>query len=166
MTLEPRRVYLGLGANVGNREANIEAALDVLHEDGIGIATRSSWYASEPWGVTDQAEFLNIAVTVITAVEPHDLLRLAKAAEQAVGREPTYRWGPRAVDVDLLLDEAGPVDDPPWLVLPHPRLAERRFVLEPLLELNPDLRDLDGRPLADALAALPLEPRVRRLPAR
>ncbi len=131
-------VYLGLGANLGDREANLRAARERLQELGVELERCSSLYESEPWGVRDQPRFLNAVCRAHTALSPQELLRLAKQVERDLGRRPGVRYGPRPVDVDILLyDDL--VLDTPDLTIPHPRLAERAFVLVPLAELAPEL---------------------------
>jgi 2-amino-4-hydroxy-6-hydroxymethyldihydropteridine diphosphokinase len=147
--------YLGLGSNVGDREAHLRAALELLGEAGIEVEAVSSLYETEPVGeVLDQPDFLNAAVRIRTALEPEELLERCKEIEAERGR--TFggpRHGPRPLDVDLLLlgDRELRTDR---LTLPHPELKSRRFVLAPLLELDPELSLPDGTRLKDALAAL------------
>lgn len=147
--------YLGLGSNVGDRRANLRAALDGLVAAGVEVRAASSVYETEPVGlVLDQPAFLNACLRVATTLAPLDLLDAVKALERALGRDPTVvRHGPRVIDVDILLlgDLAF---ETPRLTLPHPALTERRFVLVPLLELDPDLGVPGGVRFADALAAL------------
>ncbi len=159
--------YLGLGSNVGDRRANLQAAVDLLPAQGVTVTAASSTYDTDPVGeVQDQPSFLNACVRIETALGPEALLDACKAVEQELGRvlagEDGYvRHGPRPIDVDLLLlgDEAHASDR---LVLPHAQVASRRFVLVPLLELDLGLRTPDGASLADALASLPLDEGVRR----
>lgn len=159
--------YLGLGSNVGDRRANLQAAVDLLPRHGVAVTAASSTYDTDPVGeVLDQPAFLNACVRIETDLGPEALLDACKAVEQELGRilagEDGYvRHGPRAIDVDLLLlgDEAYASDR---LVLPHAQVASRRFVLVPLLELDLGLRTPDGASLADALATLPLDEGVRR----
>lgn len=158
---------LGLGANLGDRRAGLEAALAALAAGGATVTARSPWYETEPWGVVDQPAFLNLVVRAETALDAHALLALAKGVERDLGRDPAaVRHGPRVVDVDLLAVESGApftLDDPPTLVVPHPRLAERRFVLAPLIDLAPGYVLPDGRRPADLLAALAPRPAARRV---
>lgn len=130
--------YLGLGANLGDRAATLRAAVDALGAH-LRVGAVSSLYDTAPQLVEDQPRFLNAAIAGETALEPLALLRAVKAIEVNLGRVPGPRFGPRALDIDLLLvDDI--VLDTPDLVLPHPRLAERAFVLVPLAEIAPDLR--------------------------
>ncbi|MGA8219047.1 MAG: 2-amino-4-hydroxy-6-hydroxymethyldihydropteridine diphosphokinase [Solirubrobacterales bacterium] len=156
--------YLGLGSNVGDREAQLRRAIEGLRAHGITVEAASSLYETEPVGeVLDQPDFLNGAVLVRTALDPEELLDVCKAIEGEQGREfGGPRHGPRPIDVDLLL--LGGVEMvTERLTLPHPEVTSRRFVLEPLLELDPGLRLPDGTELRDALAALPPGQRVSRI---
>jgi 2-amino-4-hydroxy-6-hydroxymethyldihydropteridine diphosphokinase len=158
--------YLGLGSNVGDRRAFLQAAIEDLWAHHVEVLAASAVYETEPVGeVTDQPEFLNACVRIETRLHPAALLRACKAVEQALGRElsgPGYvHHGPRPIDVDVLVlgDDAFESDE---LRVPHPELTARRFVLVPLLELAPDLVLPDGRRAADALAALGDGQSVRR----
>jgi 2-amino-4-hydroxy-6-hydroxymethyldihydropteridine diphosphokinase len=156
--------YLGLGSNVGNRRANLEAAVRELPAHGVAVLASSSVYETEPVGlVLDQREFYNACVRVETERGPQELLAACKEVERALGREPGgVRHGPRPIDVDvLLLDDVRFESD--RLTLPHPEVLSRRFVLVPLLELDPSLTLPDGARLADALAALGPGQEVRRV---
>lgn len=130
--------YLALGANLGDRERNLAAARRLLRERGARLLRESSVRETEPYGVTDQPRFLNQVVEVEWRGGPRELLDAVKAVETAVGRTPTYRWGPREIDVDILLLGDESVSEPD-LVIPHPGLWERDFVLGLLGELRPDL---------------------------
>jgi len=155
------RVFLSLGSNLGDREANLLEALRRLEQLGVHVVRRSSWYETEPVGYTDQPDFLNLVAEVRTRLGPHALLRAAQQVEAELGRVRAVRWGPRTVDVDLLLYGERVVNTPD-LVLPHPRLRERAFVLVPLAELAPDLVLPDGTAVTDLLPAVAAQ-RVRRL---
>jgi 2-amino-4-hydroxy-6-hydroxymethyldihydropteridine diphosphokinase len=151
--------YLGLGSNVGDRLANLRAAHDALGEHGVEVLGASSVYETAPQGeVTDQPDFLNACLQVRTALGPHELLDVSKAVERERGRTPGgIRHGPRPIDVDLLL--LGDLElSSGRLALPHPEVTSRRFVLEPLLELDPDLALPDGTRLADELDAVRDQP--------
>lgn len=160
-----RRIgYLGLGSNVGDREGHLRAAIRMLGERGVEVEAVSSAYETEPVGeVLDQPDFLNAAIRVRTDLEPEDLLDLCKAIEIEQGRMfGGPRHGPRPLDVDLLL--LGDLElSTERLTLPHPEVTSRRFVLAPLLELDPDLALPDGARLADALAALAPGQRADRI---
>ncbi len=147
--------YLGLGSNVGDRLANLRAALELLPLHGARVLGASSVYETEPQGeVTDQPDFLNAAVRVETEHGPEELLDALKAVERELGRERGgARHGPRVIDVDLLM--LGQLEyESERLRLPHREILTRRFVLVPLLELDPALELPDGTPLAPALDRL------------
>jgi 2-amino-4-hydroxy-6-hydroxymethyldihydropteridine diphosphokinase len=156
--------YLGLGSNVGRREDQLRAAVAALREHGVEVEAMSSLYETEPVGeVLDQPDFLNAVVRIRTDHDPEELLDLCKAIEVERGRMlGGQRHGPRPLDVDLLLlgDVVLATDR---LTLPHPQVTSRRFVLEPLLELNPDLTLPDGTRLGEALARLGPGQRVTRV---
>ena len=158
--------YLGLGCNVGDRRANLQAAADALPGHGVEVLASSSTYDTDPVGeILDQPSFLNACLRIDTDLDPEALLDVCKATEREMGRaqpgEGYVRHGPRPIDVDLLL-----LDDTIYtsgrLTLPHPQVLARRFVLIPLLELDFELRTPDGTRCSDALAALPVEEGVRR----
>ena len=132
------RAYLSLGSNTGDRLAHLRSAVRHLERHGIQIARASSVYETAPVGPVKQAPFLNAVVEVSTTLPPVGLLAFILAVETALGRERLIRWGPRTVDMDLLLYEERRVDLP-YLQIPHPRMHERRFVLVPLLEVEPDI---------------------------
>ncbi len=157
------RYWLGLGANIGDRRATVEAAIAWL-DRVVALEAVSAAYETAPREVVDQPPFLNAAVRVATPLAPPELLAQAKRLERELGRDPGgIRFGPRAIDCDLLLWEGGEWRDDA-LEVPHPRLVERRFALLPVLDLDPGLRLPDGRALADIEAALdPLEQPARRL---
>ena len=158
---ERRTGYLGLGSNVGDPAAHLRAALELLEAEGIEIDAVSSAYVTEPVGeILDQPDFLNAAVRIRTDLEPEALLDACKPVEAARGRTfDAPRHSPRPLDVDLLL--LGDLElSTARLTLPHPEVTTRRFVLVPLLELDPDLALPAGTPLREALAALPEGQRV------
>jgi 2-amino-4-hydroxy-6-hydroxymethyldihydropteridine diphosphokinase len=155
--------YLGLGSNVGDRRAHLLDAAAALPGHGVSVLACSSVYETEPVGlVLAQREFYNACLRVETEHGPEELLDACKAVERSLGREPGgVRHGPRPIDVDLLLlDDLTYASD--RLTLPHPEVTLRRFVLVPLLELDPALTLPDGTRLADALAALGPGQEVRR----
>jgi 2-amino-4-hydroxy-6-hydroxymethyldihydropteridine diphosphokinase len=127
--------YLGLGSNLGRRDRNLSAARRRLRQKGARIVRRSRIIETEPWGVTDQPKFLNQVLEVEWQGSPRQLLRAAKAIEGEGGRKSTRRWGPRVIDVDILLFGSERVSEPD-LEIPHPRIAERPFVLDGLKELG------------------------------
>ena len=155
--------YLGLGSNEGDRRANLQAAVEELWVHDIPVLASSSVYETEPVGeVTDQREFLNACVRVETELGPEPLLDRCKAIERALGRAPGgVRHGPRPIDVDLLLLEDLRYESE-RLRLPHREVTSRRFVLVPLLELDPELAVPGAGRAADALAALGPGQDVRR----
>jgi 2-amino-4-hydroxy-6-hydroxymethyldihydropteridine diphosphokinase len=149
------RAYVGLGANLGEREQTLRRAIDLLAaEPEIELVAVSSFRETEPVGYLDQPAFLNGACAVETELGPRELLERLLAVERELGRERGAgpRWGPRTIDLDLLLYGDATVDEP-GLTVPHPRLTERSFVLEPLLELDPGLHLPDGRGLRSLLRA-------------
>jgi 2-amino-4-hydroxy-6-hydroxymethyldihydropteridine diphosphokinase len=155
--------YLGLGSNEGDRLANLSAARAALARHGIEVTGASSVYETAPQGeVTDQADFLNACLRIETELEPESLLDACKAIERELGREPGgVRHGPRPIDVDLLLLD-GREQRSERLTLPHAEVISRRFVLEPLLELDPALELPDGTPLAGQLVSV-ADQRVQRV---
>lgn len=147
--------YLGLGSNVGDRRSHLVGAVECLPAHGVRVHASSSVYETEPVGlVLDQRDFLNACLRIETTLAPEELLDACKAVERSLGRAPGgVRHGPRPIDVDvLLLGEV--VFASQRLTLPHPEVRSRRFVLVPLLELDPGLTLPCGVRLADALAAL------------
>jgi 2-amino-4-hydroxy-6-hydroxymethyldihydropteridine diphosphokinase len=154
--------YLGLGSNVGDRRAMLQAAVDALAAHAVRVTASSSTYDTDPVGdVLDQPDFLNACVRVETDLGPEELLDACKAVERELGRVPGgVRHGPRPIDVDLLL-----LGDMTYrserLSLPHEQATSRRFVLLPLVELDPELVTPDGLRLADRLAELPVHEGVR-----
>jgi len=142
-------VLLGLGSNLGDRLANLQRAVDALGaEVGVRVTRSSRVWETEPVGGPEQPDFLNAVISVETDLEPHDLLAACNRVEALLGRTRDIRWGPRTIDIDVLLFGDRTIDDP-VLTVPHPRLARRAFVLMPLLELDPDPILPDGRRLLD-----------------
>jgi len=162
---EERVGYLSLGSNVGDRRAQLTAAVQALPHHGVRVLASSSTYETEPVGeILDQPDFLNACLRIATAHGPERLLDACKAVERELGREhgpAVRRHAPRPIDVDvLLLGDLTHASE--RLRLPHAEVTTRRFVLIPLLELDPQLATPDGRPLADALAALDPAVRVKK----
>ncbi len=151
---------LGLGSNVGDALETLTAAVHALNDvDGLAVEDLSGVYETPPWGGVEQEPFHNLVVRARTTLDPHALLAETQLIEAAFGRDrrQEVRWGPRTLDIDLLL-VGEQVLDTPTLTLPHPRIAERAFVLVPLLEVLPGGRLPDGRRLTTLLAALaPIE---------
>jgi 2-amino-4-hydroxy-6-hydroxymethyldihydropteridine diphosphokinase len=136
-----RRAYFGLGSNLGDRAAHLQFALEGLADRAGRVVAISPVYETEPVGGPPQPDFLNAVVAVETALSPRELLRVAKALEAEAGREPPQpgqRWGPRPLDIDVLLVGDERVDEPD-LVVPHPRIHQRAFVLAPLADVAPEL---------------------------
>jgi 2-amino-4-hydroxy-6-hydroxymethyldihydropteridine diphosphokinase len=147
-------VYLGLGSNIGDREAMLRSALEKLQSPDLRLLRVSGVYETEPIGFRDQPWFLNLAAEFETSLLPKQLLHRAQQVEQELGRKRAILNGPRTVDIDVLL-YGDSVIDCEELVVPHPRYRERRFVLAPLAELNPALLDpVTGQSVAEMLAAL------------
>ena len=162
MTGPARTAFLGLGSNVGDRRSHLQAAVDELPAHGIEVLASSSVYETEPVGeVLDQPDFLNACLRVGTRHGAEELLDACKEVERVLGRRPGVRHGPRSIDVDLLLLGAERLETP-RLALPHPDIAARRFVLVPLLELEPDLVIPGAGRAAEALAGLGAGQHVRR----
>ena len=146
--------YVGLGANLGPREITLLRAVDLLAEtDGVEVRAVSQLRETVPVGVVEQPLFLNGAVAVDTGLSPRELLDRLLVIERGLGRVRDARWGPRTVDLDLLVYGDRQLDEP-GLRVPHPRLHERRFALEPLVELDPDLVIPGQGPVSELLAAL------------
>lgn len=166
---EPRAraalAYLGLGSNLGDRRAHLESALAEIARFAP-LRKVSSFYRTEPVGFRDQPEFWNAVVEIAWAGSAEGLLEAARGVERRVGRTPSFRNGPREIDVDVL-DLGGRVRDSHDPVLPHPRLNGRRFALTPLAEVNPAWKDpRTGKTVRELLDALPSSPLVRKIPNR
>ena len=130
-------VHIGIGSNIGNRQENCREAVRQLGSRGVKVVKQSSMIETEPWGVTEQPCFINMAVEAETDLAPENLLTALKDIEEAMGRTDAVRWGPRVIDLDILFyDDV--VLDTPELKIPHPYLHERDFVLIPLAEIAPE----------------------------
>jgi 2-amino-4-hydroxy-6-hydroxymethyldihydropteridine diphosphokinase len=146
-------VYLGLGSNVGEREAMLQAAVDRLHSAELRITRLSSVYETEPQGLRDQRWFLNLVAEAETDLFPRQLLGCIVKIERELGRRRIIENGPRTIDIDILFF-GNSVVKTGELTIPHPRFAERRFVLAPMVELNPELRDpVSRQTMRELLAA-------------
>ena len=154
--------FLGLGSNVGDRRAHLQEAVSALPGRGVDVVACSSVYETEPVGlVTDQREFLNACLRIRTEHGPEELLDACKAVEHELGRSDQHpRHGPRPIDVDLLMLDTRQYRSQ-RLTIPHPEVRSRRFVIVPLLELDPQLSLPDGTSLSDALSELGLGQEVR-----
>lgn len=157
-----RRIYLSLGSNLGDREGNIKAALKRLDVIMGKAAAVSSVYETEPWGFEDQPRFLNLCAAYDSDISPEALIDAIRKIEEALGRQRTVIWGPRTIDVDVLM-----VDDLKIntgnLTVPHPRMWERAFVMVPLAEIAPCLKAPDG--MSAALKAVLLDPDAKVIKA-
>jgi 2-amino-4-hydroxy-6-hydroxymethyldihydropteridine diphosphokinase len=156
--------YLGLGSNVGDSRSHLASAVTELPRHGIEVTASSSVYETEPVGlVPDQRDFLNACLRIDTALGPEELLGACKAVERALGRDAgEVRHGPRVIDVDVLLLGSESYRSA-RLILPHPEVTRRRFVLVPLLELDPELKLPDGTPLINSLGKLAGAQRVNKV---
>jgi 2-amino-4-hydroxy-6-hydroxymethyldihydropteridine diphosphokinase len=147
-------VYLGLGSNIGDREAALETALEQLNAPDLRLLRKSSLYETEPIGFADQGWFLNMVAEFETDLFPKQLLQRMQKVERNMGRVRAIRNGPRKIDIDILLYGKAVVKTEE-LEIPHPRYRDRRFTLAPLAELSPALRDpMTGQTMAQMLAAL------------
>ena len=158
--------FIALGGNVGDVRSTFDQAIALLCDGrAIRLKARSSDYRTPPWGVTDQPPFVNAVIEVVTSLGPHDLLARAQQCERAFGRDRAQeqRWGPRTIDIDLLAYDDAVINDAE-LILPHPRLFERGFVLVPLAEIAPG-REIDGVVIRDALARVE-QTGIEKLPPR
>ncbi|MFH0964354.1 MAG: 2-amino-4-hydroxy-6-hydroxymethyldihydropteridine diphosphokinase [Planctomycetota bacterium] len=136
----PTRAFLSIGSNLADRKANLERAVALLKaHPAIRVLRVSSFHETKPWGVTDQPDFLNAAVEIETTLDPHELLDALQATEKNMGRRPAERWGPRLIDLDILLFGDAVIESD-RLTVPHPRLDARAFALAPLAEIAPQVR--------------------------
>lgn len=146
--------YLSLGSNLGDREDNLRKVLSLLRRE-MSLTAVSSVYETEPWGYTSQPAFLNMACAVETGLSPRELLELAWRMEGELGRVPSFHYGPRTMDVDILLygDE---IIETPELQIPHPHFSDRAFVLVPLAEIAPGLvHPVLGKSMSELLEEVP-----------
>ncbi len=153
-SLDWKTAYLGMGSNLGDRVAHMRMALGMIrHDPRCSVGRVSSLYNTQPVGVTDQPEFLNGVVEIRTSLSPVELLHVCQGVERKMGRTRTIRWGPRVIDLDILVYETE-TSNAPELVIPHPRLRDRAFVLAPLAEIAPDVGVGDGLTASNALSRL------------
>lgn len=131
-------VYIGIGSNLGDRLENCMKAVGLLRSYGLTILKESSAFETEPWAVTDQPRFINMAVEAVTSLPPRALLKALKEIEDTIGRTISFRWGPRIIDLDILLYGDMTLAEPD-LIIPHPLMHKRLFVLEPLAEIAPEV---------------------------
>lgn len=151
------RAYLALGANIGDTRESMRTAARMIQESGACLVTAaSSLYITKPVGLEDQPDFLNAVVEVETALSPRELLDHCRKTEEGMGRQRTIRWGPRVIDIDILLYADRRIHDND-LVIPHPRMTERAFVLVPLAEIAPGVEVAPGLTAREAAARLSSE---------
>jgi len=152
-------IFLALGSNVGDSAGNIHQAIELLSAD-ISDIRKAPIYTSKAVGYTDQPDFLNTAVRGITSLSPQELLIFVKHIEQEIGRIHRFRWGPREIDIDIIF-YGDKILDTPGLTIPHPRFAERDFVLRPICDIDPNFVDpRSGTSVQGLLAPLPPSARV------
>ena len=132
-------VYIGIGSNLGDRKANCMRAIELLAGKGIVVRKESSLYETDPWGDKNQPKFLNMAIEIETELKPQDLLGILAGIEKELGRKKSRKWGPRIIDLDILLYNSITIDQDD-LKIPHPFMHERDFVLKPLYEIAPDVK--------------------------
>lgn len=155
------KAYLGLGGNVGNRKSNINEAIHLLEgHSGIRVSKRSSDYETAPVGYEQQEWFLNVVVEIETTLTPYELLAICNEVEQQLKRVRLIRWGPRTIDIDILMYE-GFESKEDRLIVPHPRMTERAFVIIPLMEIAPNLH-INGRDIKEIAKDLHNQ-RIRKL---
>jgi 2-amino-4-hydroxy-6-hydroxymethyldihydropteridine diphosphokinase len=158
--------FIALGGNVGDVQTTFDRAIAMLCDgEAVRLKARSSDYRTPPWGLTDQPDYINAVIAVTTSLGPYELLARAQECERALGRDRTreQRWGPRAIDLDLLAYDNVAVDDRE-LILPHPHLFERGFVLVPLAEIASD-REIEGIVVSEALGRVD-KSGIEKLPPR
>ena len=145
------QVYVGLGGNIGDVVSNMVAALDALHQQkDIRVVARSHLYSTPPWGDIDQPDFVNACALIETCLLPEEILKILKDEEKRLKRKKTRRWGPRVIELDILVFGEISIDTP-ILEIPHPRMTERAFVLKPMSELNASLY-VNGKTIRQWLA--------------
>ena len=148
-----KKVFIGIGTNIGDRKDNLNRTVKLLGENGKTLIKRvSSIYETAPVGYLDQAAFLNIVVEIETVLDPFELMEFTASIEKVMGRERLIKWGPRIIDLDILLYE-NEVIKTENLIIPHPRIGERAFVLIPLMEIAPKIL-LNGLPIGKYISAV------------
>ncbi|OCA91583.1 2-amino-4-hydroxy-6-hydroxymethyldihydropteridine diphosphokinase [Pseudobacillus wudalianchiensis] len=149
------KAFLSLGTNLGDRFANLQAALHLLQSyEAVTVGKLSSIYETEPVGYTDQPAFLNMVIQVTTSLSAEELLDLCLSIEQELGRIREFKWGPRIIDLDILMYNQDNIESEK-LIVPHPRMHERAFVLVPLIEINPNICSPESdMPLEEALSSI------------
>ena len=156
------RALIGIGSNIGLAAENCKKAIALIKKS-ITVTAQSSLYESEPVGKADQAWFVNAAIQVQTTLAPEELLQLLLNIEQEFGRTRKEKWGPRIIDLDIL-DYEGLIMDSKVLILPHPEMTQRRFVLEPLCEIaGKTIHPLEKKMISDLLKELPKTPVVKKI---
>lgn len=163
--MQSSRVFVGLGSNLGDSVGQLVAAICAINDlEGTQVVNSSSFYQSKPMGPPDQPSYVNAVAKLTTTMQPHDLLHSLQKIENALGRvREGERWGPRTVDLDILLFGEETIDTPD-LTVPHYGMAEREFVLVPLFEIAPELIMPDGHPLSVWVSRCSLEG-LKRLPS-
>lgn len=147
-----KKVVLALGSNIGDTLGNLKSAVSLLKEKGCAVKACSKLYKTEPWGYADQDDFLNGAILIETELKPFDLLDVTQGIEQEMGRKKLFVNGPRNIDVDILLYENETVESE-RLTIPHPRIAQRMFVLQPLMDIVPEWEMPDGKKVKELFEA-------------
>ena len=142
------KAFLGLGSNLGDRAHYLEEAVSALSSPVLKIEATSRIYETEPWGLLDQPLYWNLVIKIETSLEPLELLHVCQEIERQLGRERKQHWGPRTIDIDLLIYD-NIVSDSEELILPHPYLEERAFVLVPLREIAPELVLPSGKSISE-----------------